>query len=223
MCGRISRRRFLSRGLKAGVGICLAPGISGLFGGAIGDAEGGFRDLAVAEGDARKAVREAIESLGGMGRFVKPGDRVLIKPNISFPNPPEWATTTDPAVAKIALRSDVLISVPVAKSHSATVFSGSVKGLMGLVWDRKAMHRGDLDRAIADLSTVIRSDLVVIDATSVLVSGGPSGPGKVARAGTIIAGTDPVKADLCAVKLAERHGLVGASHGVRHLSLMERG
>ena len=48
--------------------------------------------------DAEQAVREAIGLLGGMGRFVRKGSRVVIKPNMSFPNPPEWGTTTHPEV-----------------------------------------------------------------------------------------------------------------------------
>jgi uncharacterized protein (DUF362 family) len=38
--------------------------------------------------------------LGGMGRFVAKGDRVVIKPNMSFPNPPEFGTNTHPEVVR---------------------------------------------------------------------------------------------------------------------------
>ncbi len=50
--------------------------------------------------DIEKAVKKSIELLGGIKKFVKEGDRVLIKPNISFGNPPEWGSTTHPAVIK---------------------------------------------------------------------------------------------------------------------------
>ncbi|MFZ8851406.1 DUF362 domain-containing protein [Fervidibacter sp.] len=43
-------------------------------------------------------VRKAIKALGGMGRFVKKGNRVLIKPNIAFARPPEGAANTNPEV-----------------------------------------------------------------------------------------------------------------------------
>ena len=56
--------------------------------------------LAVAHSeDAAAATRAAIATLGGMGRFVKAGDNVIIKPNICTDyHPPEYATTTNPLV-----------------------------------------------------------------------------------------------------------------------------
>ena len=41
-----------------------------------------------------------LEPLGGMGRFVKPGERVLIKPNLLSANPPEAAVTTHPELLR---------------------------------------------------------------------------------------------------------------------------
>ncbi len=52
------------------------------------------------EGPPEKALGVLIEALGGIRQFVTPGARVLIKPNLSFPNPPETATTTDPRLVK---------------------------------------------------------------------------------------------------------------------------
>ncbi len=55
--------------------------------------------VVVAEKDKpAELVRKAIKALGGMGRFVKKGNRVLIKPNIAFARPPEGAATTNPEV-----------------------------------------------------------------------------------------------------------------------------
>jgi uncharacterized protein (DUF362 family) len=39
-----------------------------------------------------------------MKRFVRPGNTVLLKPNMSFPNPPEQATTTDPELVRGVIR-----------------------------------------------------------------------------------------------------------------------
>ncbi|MHB0856547.1 MAG: DUF362 domain-containing protein [Anaerolineae bacterium] len=44
------------------------------------------------------AVRRAVDLLGGMGAFVQPGQRVLLKPNLLRALPPERAATTHPAV-----------------------------------------------------------------------------------------------------------------------------
>jgi uncharacterized protein (DUF362 family) len=55
-------------------------------------------DLAVVSGDASAATRKAIEALGGMSRFVKKGQRVAIKPNMSFASGPDRASNTSPQV-----------------------------------------------------------------------------------------------------------------------------
>lgn len=44
-------------------------------------------------------LRAALEQMGGMGRFVKPGERILLKVNLLRPAPPEAAVCTHPAVA----------------------------------------------------------------------------------------------------------------------------
>lgn len=43
-------------------------------------------------------IRRLIEGLGGMGRFVRKGERILIKPNLLAPTTPEQAVVTHPAV-----------------------------------------------------------------------------------------------------------------------------
>jgi len=56
--------------------------------------------LAVARGNSPTEItRRAIAALGGMGRFVKPGDDVIVKPNIcNAYHGPEYASTTNPEV-----------------------------------------------------------------------------------------------------------------------------
>lgn len=51
----------------------------------------------------RKAVAETVAQLGGMERFVSPGDRVLLKVNLLFPSKPDQAVTTHPAVVKAVI------------------------------------------------------------------------------------------------------------------------
>lgn len=50
------------------------------------------------------AVRKAADLLGGMGAFVKPGDRVLIKPNLLKAALPDDAVTTHPEVLRAIIR-----------------------------------------------------------------------------------------------------------------------
>lgn len=48
----------------------------------------------------RQAVRRSLECLGGMGAFVNPGERVLLKANLLMRRKPEKATTTHPSVVQ---------------------------------------------------------------------------------------------------------------------------
>ena len=57
------------------------------------------KTLAVASGkDPAKLTRAAVNALGGMGKLVKRGDFVVIKPNIAWNQPAEVAATTNPLV-----------------------------------------------------------------------------------------------------------------------------
>jgi uncharacterized protein (DUF362 family) len=66
--------------------------------------------MAIAHGtDHEKVVRAALGAMGGIGRFVKKGDIVMIKPNVAFDRPPALAATTHPdalrAVAKLVMEA----------------------------------------------------------------------------------------------------------------------
>lgn len=50
------------------------------------------------------AVKRAVDLLGGMSAFVKPGDCALIKPNLLKARPPEAAVTTHPEVVRSVIR-----------------------------------------------------------------------------------------------------------------------
>lgn len=51
------------------------------------------------------AVHEALNLIGGLAQWIKPGDRVLLKPNILSSKPPEAGVTTHPAVIKAVIRA----------------------------------------------------------------------------------------------------------------------
>jgi uncharacterized protein (DUF362 family) len=54
--------------------------------------------------DPAANVRRAVEALGGMGRFVKKGEKVVIKPNIGWNRLPEQAANTNPDVVAEVVR-----------------------------------------------------------------------------------------------------------------------
>lgn len=280
-----TRREFLK---AASVGVALAwAGRPGLL------AAAPESDVVVVSGDPAAATRKALEAMGGISRFVKKGQRVVLKPNMSFNNPPDRASTTHPLVVATVARacleagahrvmvldyplrkgelclersgildacksikggvhvlvmeerkfyreikvprgkvldrvevmnevldSDVLINLPQAKSHSATGVSLGIKGLMGVIWDRGSFHsKYDIDQALADLATVIKPQLTILDATRALVSGGPAGPGEVVKPNLVIAGVDPVAVDSYAVSIAPWYGQNFQGRQVKHLLL----
>ncbi len=120
-------------------------------------------------------------------------------------------------IATEALRADVLIAAPTAKAHSSTGVSLSLKGMMGLVADRNVMHRKGLDETIADLCATLKPHLTVVDATYVLTTNGPHGPGKVEHAKTVVASRDPVAADAWTVQAFPWYGRRCRADQVSHI------
>lgn len=52
-----------------------------------------------------RALRRALDLLGGISRFVKPGDKVLLKPNLLAARTPEKCVTTHPAVVRAVAKA----------------------------------------------------------------------------------------------------------------------
>ncbi len=230
----------------------------------------GAPDLAAATGaDPGETARRAVDALGGMGRFVKAGDMVVVKPNASFMDGPEAATSTNPAVVSqvvtmcreagasrvvvlehclrgsadaclsgngigeavtraggemlafdagnrgngvqaavrsgVALKTvsvypevlqaDVVITVPRAKHHGSAGLSLGMKNFIGVMTDMSSIHNFGLHQGIADLNSLVRPALSVVDASVILLDNGPGGPGTTHAANTIIASGDVVAAD----------------------------
>jgi len=94
------------------------------------------------------------------------------------------------------LNTDVLINVPIAKHHGSARLTLGMKNMLGVVHNRSALH-GSLAQAIADLNTLVRPTLTVIDAVRILTAHGPTGGNldDVKQLDTIIASPDIVAAD----------------------------
>jgi uncharacterized protein (DUF362 family) len=226
--------------------------------------------LAVARGTSPAAItRAVIDALGGIKKFVQPGNDVIVKPNIcNAQNTFEYASTTNPAVvAEIVkmcleagarrvrvmdqpfsgtaaaayaksgirdavekvggemevmsaakyvntefpstardlkswriyqdiLKADVVINVPIAKHHGSARLTLAMKNLMGVIANPFGFHTA-LDQRIADLNTVVKPTLHVVDGVRVLMNHGPTGGNlrDVKIANTVIASHDPVAAD----------------------------
>ena len=94
MKNNITRRRFLTAAGLAAVaaGLPIPKNLPA--------ETAGKSRVAFTSGEDRLAVGKILEPFGGIGKFVKDGSVVVLKPNISFPNPPQWGTTTSPWLVK---------------------------------------------------------------------------------------------------------------------------
>jgi len=100
-------------------------------------------------------------------------------------------------IYKEALTADCYINVPVAKHHGLSRLSLGLKNSMGVIGGNRGRLHHDLGQKLADLATVVRPSLTIIDATRMLMKNGPQG-GRVKDvrvADTIVASADPVAAD----------------------------
>jgi uncharacterized protein (DUF362 family) len=230
--------------------------------------------VAMAEGkDYGLITRNVISTLGGMQRFVKSGDTVVVKPNMGWDRKPEYAATTHPLVVKAiveeclkagakkvkvfdrtcndprrcydncgipailkgmnnvevrqieserfrkvalngtflkewelydeVLSANVFINVPVAKHHGLTTLSLGLKNTMGIMGGNRGYLHRDMDQALADVNAVVKSRLVIIDATRILLDHGPQGGSlkDVKILNKVLASTDIVAVDSYATTL----------------------
>ena len=96
----IGRREFLRRALAAGGAAVAAPSA------AEAAAPPGTPQVVVARGGSVSARLEAaLQPLGGIGRFVRPGYIVAVKPNGAFAEPPATGGNTTPEVVGAIVRA----------------------------------------------------------------------------------------------------------------------
>ena len=102
-----------------------------------------------------------------------------------------------------------IINVPVAKAHPAMQASAGMKNWIGFTDKLRMMFHNDIHRSVAELAALMLPTLTVVDATRVLMHGGPAGGNldAVQPVNTIAAGFDPVALDTWAC------GLITANPG----------
>jgi uncharacterized protein (DUF362 family) len=274
----MDRREFLKKtaAIGFGAGLLLLPkGLRDTV--VLAAQENNYPDLVALKGGTPEAMFDrGIRMIGGMGRFVKKGQTVLIKPNMSWDLAPQYAANTSPglvaAVVKhcrdagarrviimdhsldywersgknsgilaaatsagavhapaekegyyqritfngkrlketmiheTLLECDVFINVPVLKHHGGAGLTGSMKNLMGCVWNRRAYHSNGLQTCIADFLYAKKPDLNIVDAYRVITRNGPRGGSlaDVTQLGSLVISPDIVAADTAASMLVGR-------------------
>jgi uncharacterized protein (DUF362 family) len=114
-------------------------------------------------------------------------------------------------VYRDVIEANVLINVPIAKHHSLARLSLGAKNLLGVITRPNQIHR-NLGQRVADLASLVRPTLTVVDAVRILVTHGPTGGSlnDVQQTDTVIASHDLVAADAWATTL---FGLTGSDIG----------
>lgn len=146
-----------------------------------------------------ESQEEAFE-VSGIGRAVREAGgrvKILFDADFRMRRLPKAVLLKRWPLAKEIFEADVVINVPIAKHHDMAGLTMAMKNLMGIMGgDRMIMH-SDFSRRIADLNTLVRPNLVVLDAHRILVANGPLGGdlADVRRKNTLIAGTNPVSVD----------------------------
>jgi len=100
------------------------------------------------------------------------------------------------------LKADLVINVPIAKQHPISLLTLGGKNLLGCVTNRQNLHF-DIGQTVADLASVIKPGLTIVDAVRILTANGPTGGNlaDVVRKDTVIASSDMVAADSSAATL----------------------
>ena len=215
------------------------------------------------------SVKRAVDLLGGIEAFVKPGTKVLVKPNLLSARLPEDAVDTHPEVVRAVVRlvksagavpfvgdspggyganideifdksgmrkmaqeenielvkftksrsvdgipftryifdCDVIISVPKLKTHVLTVLTCAIKNMYGTVsglykteCHSKAPKEEEFAKVIANVYSIARPQLTILDGITAMEGDGPSG-GKPRNLNLIMAGADGVAIDACASRI----------------------
>jgi len=148
---------------------------------------------------ANSGIAEAVESIGDRRAACEFIDNrkfvpVKIEKGVLVA---EWEFYKD------ALDVDCYINVPVAKHHGTSRLTLGMKNVMGVIGGNRGTIHQSIGQRLADLNTVIRPKLTVIDATRIMFRNGPAGGNlsDVKILDTIIASTDPVASDAYATTL----------------------
>ncbi len=134
-------------------------------------------------------IKEQVEAVGG---------QMAPMPMFEFiPTPiPSGLRLKQVNLFQDILKADVVINVPIAKVHDLSRLTLGMKNLMGVVRDRQALH-AHISQNLADLASLIKPPLTVLDAVRAMVSNGPTGGSldDVKIMNTVVASRDIVAVD----------------------------
>ncbi|MGB2696507.1 MAG: DUF362 domain-containing protein [Candidatus Zixiibacteriota bacterium] len=110
----------------------------------------------------RSAARKSFDNLGGLKRWVKKGDRVLVKPNLLSAREPEKAVTTHPALVQAVVEE-------VQKLGAIAIIGDSPGGV------EKGIQRVWENTGIAEVAKNTGAELLSFEKSGVVEKKAPSG------------------------------------------------
>jgi uncharacterized protein (DUF362 family) len=151
---------------------------------------------------------------------------------------PKAVTLKKALVIKDLFECEVFINIAISKHHSGTMFTNCLKNYMGACnrETNKSFHVGPnskdgsedtehMAQCIADVNLVRKPDLCICDATEVLKTNGPFGPGVIIKPDKVYAGTDPVAMDAYGCTLLDfrpediRTNVLASKHGIGRMDV----
>lgn len=111
--------------------------------------------FAVAHGsDAQAMVRAAAGELGGIEKFIRKGDKVILKPNVAFDRPPKLGATTSPETLAAVARL-----VHEAGASEIRILDNPINSPEG------CFTKSGIRAAVAELATEMRVELILPQAS----------------------------------------------------------
>lgn len=149
-------------------------------------------------------AKEAYKISGIQAEVERAGGQMEVMNSIKYVEyafPPNARELKSWRVYQDVLDADVLIDVPIAKDHGSARVTLAMKNLMGVIQNRNGIH-ANLHQRIADLATLIKPTLTLVDGVRVLKENGPTGGSLdyVQQFDTVIASHDIVAADAYAAR-----------------------
>lgn len=137
----------------------------------------------------QSGIESAVKSAGGEIFYVE--ERKFKETSIGGEILKTWPLYTE------VLEADKVINCPVAKHHSLTRVTLSLKNWMGVMGGNRSRIHQKIDQSLADLTLRIKPALTILDATRILLRNGPSGGNlqDVKIMDVVIAGIDQVAVD----------------------------
>jgi uncharacterized protein (DUF362 family) len=175
--------------------------------------EAGAREVIVAESSGMvrfptrgnleaTGIRQATESAGARVLFLEEEPWVRVEPKAA-------KALSKFYISRPVYEADVLINLPVVKTHRFAHYSCSLKNVVGITHPRYrptlSFLTGDWHERIAELNLAVHPILTIADATTAMIAGGPTS-GTPAQTDLLFMSGDRIALDVAALALIRSFG-----------------